>query len=62
MLFFCHPKILHKHCPQFLLGVKMGPRETENMLMQNFGVTKKENYGMVWYFLRGIVHLQVYSA
>ena len=30
--------------------------------MQNFGVTKKEHYGMVWYFLRGIVHLQVYSA
>ena len=26
----CHPKILHKHCFQFLLGVKMAPRETEN--------------------------------
>ena len=21
------------------------------MLMQNFGVTKKEHYGMLWYFL-----------
>ena len=30
MLFFCHPKILHKHCLQFLLGVKIAPRETEN--------------------------------
>ena len=29
MLFVCHPKILHKHCLQFLLGVKMAPRETE---------------------------------
>ena len=30
MLFVCHPKILHKHCFQFLLGVKTAPRETEN--------------------------------
>ena len=30
MLFVCHPKILHKYCLQFLLGVKMAPRETEN--------------------------------
>ena len=30
MLFDCHPKILHKHCFQFLMGVKMAPRETEN--------------------------------
>ena len=28
MLFVCHPKILHKHCLQFLLEVKMAPRET----------------------------------
>ena len=30
MLFVCHSKILHKHCLQFLLGVKISPRETEN--------------------------------
>ena len=30
MLFVCQPKILHKHCLQFLLGVKMAPRKTEN--------------------------------
>ena len=30
MLFVCHPKILHKDYLQFLLGVKMAPRETEN--------------------------------
>ena len=30
MLFVCHLKILHKHCLQFLLGVKMATRETEN--------------------------------
>ena len=28
MLFVCHSKILHEHCLQFLLGVKMAPRET----------------------------------
>ena len=30
MLFVCQSKILHKHCLQYLLGVKMAPRETEN--------------------------------
>ena len=30
MLFVCHPTILYKHCLQFLLGVKVAPRETEN--------------------------------
>ena len=29
----------------------MAPRDTETMLMQNFGVTNKEHYGMLWYFL-----------
>ena len=41
----CHSNILHKHCLQFLLGVKMPPR-----------VTNKEYYdmliGMLWYFLQ----------
>ena len=26
MLFVCHPKILRKHCLQFLLGVKLAPK------------------------------------
>ena len=30
MLFVCYPTILHKPCLQFLLGVKVAPRETEN--------------------------------
>ena len=51
MLFLCHPKILHKHCLQFLLGVKMVQEKLETMLMQNFGVTKKRHHGMLWYFL-----------
>ena len=29
MLFVCDPQILHKHCFQFLLGVKMAPKETK---------------------------------
>ena len=51
MLFFCHSKILHKHCLQFLLAVKMAPRETENNAYAKFGVTHKEHHGMLWYFL-----------
>ena len=36
MLFVCHCKILHKHCLQFLLGVKMAPIETENNAYKMF--------------------------
>ena len=36
MLFVCHTKILHEHCLQFLLGVKMAPRETENNAYAKF--------------------------
>ena len=47
-----HSKILHKHCLQFLLGVKMAPRQKlKTMLMQTFGVTNEEYYGILWYFL-----------
>ena len=51
MLFVCHSKILRKHCFQFLLGVKMAPRETENNAYAKLGMTNKEHYGMLWYFL-----------
>ena len=52
MLFVCHPKILRKHCLQFLLGVKMTPREAEDNADAKFwGDKKKEHYGMLWYFL-----------
>ena len=51
MLFARHPKIFQKHCLQFLLGVKMAPRETENNAYAKFAVINKENYGMLWYFL-----------
>ena len=36
MLFACHPKILHKHCLQFLLGVEMVQWETENNTSAKF--------------------------
>ena len=29
----------------------MAPRETDTMFMQNFGVTNKEYFGMLWHFL-----------
>ena len=57
MLFVCRPKILHKHCLQFLLAVKMAPRETENKAYAKFGVTNKELYGMLWYFLEWSIQL-----
>ena len=50
MLFVFRSKTLHNYCLQFLVEVKMAPREPETMLMQNFGVTNQEHYGMLWYF------------
>ena len=46
MLFVCHPKILHKHRPQFLLGVKTAPRETENSAYANVWGDKQRE---LWY-------------
>ena len=58
MLFVCPLKILHKHCLQLLLGVKMAPRETENNAYSNFlGATNKEHYGMLWYFLEWSINV-----
>ena len=43
MLFVCRPKILHNRCLQFLLGVEMAPRETENNVYVKFGGVAKSN-------------------
>ena len=48
MLFVCHPKILHKHCLQFLLGVQMAPRETENNGYAKFWYDKERP---LWYVM-----------
>ena len=48
MLFVCHPKILHKHCLQFDLGVKMAPRETESNAYANFWGDKQR---ALWYVM-----------
>ena len=48
MLFVCHPKNLHKHCLQFLLGVKMAPRETENNAYAKFWGDKQR---ALWYVM-----------
>ena len=49
MLFVCHSKILHKH---------LAPRETENNVYAEFGVTNKEHYGMLWYFLEWSIEVR----
>ena len=51
MPFVCHSKILRKRCLQFLLGHFNSQEKLKTILMQNFGVTNKEHYGVLWYFL-----------
>ena len=48
ILFVCHLKILHKHCLQFLLGVKMVPRETENNAYAKYWGDKER---LLWYVM-----------
>ena len=56
MLFVFHPKILHKHCLQFLLGVKMAARKTENNAYAKFWSDKER---ALWYVMvfSGVVNL-----
>ena len=53
MIFVCHRKILHKHCLQFLLGVKKitAPRETENNAYAEFWGDKQRALRYVTVFL-----------
>ena len=51
MLFDCRPKVLHKHCLQFLLGVKMAPRETEDNAYAKFWGDKQRTLWYVMVFL-----------
>ena len=58
MLYVCHPKILHKHCLQFLFPVKMAPRETENNAYAKFGGNKQRALWYVLVFQSGVVNLK----
>ena len=42
------PQIVNKHCLQFLLGVKIAPRETENNAYTKFWGDKKR---ALWYVM-----------
>ena len=49
MLFVCHPKLCISIVFSFSWELKWPKEKLKTMLMQNFGVTKKEHYGMLWY-------------
>ena len=55
MPFVCHSKILRKHCLQFLLGVKMAPRETEDNAYAKFWGDKQRALWRVMVF-SGVVN------
>ena len=54
------PKVLHKHCLQFLLGVKMFPGETGNNAYSNFWGDKQR---ALWYVMvfSGVVNRSLSS-
>ena len=51
MLLVCHSKILHKVVFSFSWELKWPQEKLKTILTQKFGVTNKEHYGMLWYFL-----------
>ena len=59
MLFVCQPKILHKLCLQFLLGVKIAPRETENNAYAKFWGEKQR---AIWYVVSVVVFSGVVNS
>ena len=48
MLYVGHSKMLHKHCLQFLWGVKIAPKETENNAHAKFWGDKQRT---LWYVM-----------
>ena len=58
MFFVRHPQILHKHCFQFLLGVKMAPRQTENNASAKF---RGDEQRTLWYVMvfSGVVNYTI---
>ena len=53
MLFVCHPKFCISIVFSFPWGHFNSREKLKTMLIQNFGVTNKEYYGMLWYFWSG---------
>ena len=50
-LCFVTPKICISIVFSFSWELKWPQEKLKTMLIQNFGVTSKEHYGMLWYFL-----------
>ena len=48
---FVTPKFCISIVSSFSWELKWPQEKLKTMLMQNFGVTNKEHYGMLWYFL-----------
>ena len=57
MLFVCHPKICISIVFNFSWELKWPQEKLNTMLRQTFGVTNKEHYGMLWYFLEWSIGL-----
>ena len=55
MLFVCRPKFCLSIVFSFPWGHFNCQEKLKTMLMQNFGMTNKEHYGMLWYFLESSI-------
>ena len=62
MLFVCHPKLCIRIVFSFSWGHFNSQEKQKTMLMQNFGVTNKEHYSMLWYFQEWSIVLIFYTC
>ena len=52
---FVTPKFCISFVFSFFWELKWPEEKLKTILMQNFGVTNKEHFGMLWYFLKGSI-------
>ena len=62
MLFVCHPKFCISIVFSFSWGHFNSQEKLKTMLMQNFGVTNRDHYGMLWYFLEWSIVQSYFDA
>ena len=59
MLFLVTPKFCRRIVFSFSWELKWPQEKLKTMHMSNFGVTNKDHYGMLWYFLEWPIRLGV---
>ena len=61
MLFVWHPTFCISIVFSFSWELKWSQEKLKTMLIQSFGVTNKEHFGMLWYFLEWSINVLAFA-